>query len=400
MTTVRIKFCPSDSEASPGRIVYLVTHDKKYRQIFSGIKVYQFEWDEVNKRTLASTNMERDVFLQNVNKKIGSDINTLLKIIEGFTARGHTYSCDDVLQEFRRIQGETFFLTYTEGIIERLKQLNRVGTAKNYKAALNSFRRFRGEVDIAFRHFNHTLMEDYQSSLLTDGLSRNTVSFYMRIMRAVYNRAVKEGITFDRNPFSTVFTGMEKTRKRAIPTNEIKKVRYMNLSAHPNLEFARDIFIFLFYCRGMSFVDAAFLKKSDVKEGVLTYRRHKTGQQLRIKLVKQINDLIDKYSTQTTHFLLPIITNPGNDERLQYETALRKVNKALKKIGTMAGLSIPLTTYVSRHSWATIAKTNNVPIAVISDALGHESLATTQIYLDSIESSIIDWANEVVIKGL
>lgn len=400
MATVKVKFRPSGSPDCPGRIVYLVTHNKTLRQIFSGIKVYQFEWDETNFRTLESDNGERENFLQNVNRKIGSDTSSLLKIIEGFSVKGHDYSSDDVVREFRRIRGETLLFGYMEDIIERLRQLNKIGTANNYRAALSSFRRFREGTDICFGGIDHTLMEDYQSALLQTGLSRNSVSFYMRIMRAVYNRAVGTGITLDRNPFATVFTGMEKTRKRAIPSNEIKKVRYLNLAKHPNLEFARDVFFFLFFCRGMSFVDAAFLKKSDVKDGILTYRRHKTGQKLHIKLVKQIDDLINKYSAPKTPFLLPIITEPGNNERRQYETALRRINKALKTIGIMAGVSIPLTTYVSRHSWATIAKTKNVPLAVISDALGHDSLSTTQIYLDSIDTSVIDWANDLVIKGL
>lgn len=287
-----------------------------------------------------------------------------------------------------------------EIVIDRLTALNRSCTAANYRAALKSFRRFRCGADIYLCDIDAGVMSDYQTYLTASGLARNTVSFYMRILRAVYNRAVEQGLTYNRLPFNCVFTGMEKTRKRAISSADIRRIRNLNLSDRADLCFARDIFIFLFFCRGMSFIDAAFLKKADISNGILTYRRRKTGQQLHIKVIPQIRELIDRYSPAASTYLLPIIAHPGFNERRQYETRLRRVNSALKTIGEMAGLSVGLTTYVGRHTWATIAKARNVPVNVISDALGHESPVTTQIYLDSIDTSVIDRANEIVIKGL
>lgn len=278
--------------------------------------------------------------------------------------------------------------------------MNHSGTAKNYSAALGSFKRFRNNEDIQMEAIDHILMEDYQAYLASLGVVPNSISFYMRILRAVYNRAVEQELTIDRNPFRTVFTGVEKTRKRAISISDIKRIRDLDLSLKPNLEFARNLFLFLFLCRGMSFIDAAFLKKSDIQSGILTYRRHKTNQVLHIKIIKPIKELVDRYSSNDSPYLLPIITRPHCDERRQYETALRRVNKSLKTIAGMVKLPIPLTTYVSRHAWATIAKSKNIPVNVISDALGHDSIATTQIYLASIDTSTIDRANELIIKDL
>ena len=150
----------------------------------------------------------------------------------------------------------------------------------------------------------------------------------------------------------------------------------------------------------MSFIDAVFLKKTDVRNGVLSYRRHKTGQLLHIKVVNQINELIERYTDKESPYILPIITVSGKDERTQYESALRRINNALKTIASMVDLQIPLTTYVSRHAWATIAKSKNISVNVISDALGHDSISTTQIYLASIDTSTIDRANELVISDL
>lgn len=121
---------------------------------------------------------------------------------------------------------------------------------------------------------------------------------------------------------------------------------------------------------------------------------------LHIKIIKPIEELLDRYSIKGSPYLLPIITRLNHNERRQYETVLRCVNNALKVISKMTGLSVPLTTYVARHAWASIAKAKNVPVNVISDALGHDSIATTQIYLASINASIIDRANELIVKEL
>lgn len=278
--------------------------------------------------------------------------------------------------------------------------MNHIGTAKNYSAALGSFKQFRGNGDVSIDSIDYILMEDYQAYLISNGLVPNSISFYMRILRAVYNRAVEQGLTEDRSPFHTVFTGMEKTLKRAISINDIRRIRNLDLSLKLGLEFARDLFLFLFLCRGMSFIDAAFLKKSDIQNGMLSYRRHKTGQLLHIKAIKQIEEIINRYSNRDSPYLLPVIIRPGRDECKQYETALRRVNKSLKIITEMIQLPVTLTTYVSRHTWATIAKSKNVPVNVISDALGHDSITTTQIYFASIDSAVIDRENKLIISDL
>ncbi|MCD8208478.1 MAG: site-specific integrase [Bacteroidales bacterium] len=302
-------------------------------------------------------------------------------------------------QKNRRQRSNTLF-RYMDDVIQRFLQLNRIGTAKNYQSTLCSVRRFRNGKDIPFGKINSNFIEDYEAWLHTLDLSPNTTSFYMRNLRAVYNRAVNQGLTKDAKPFSTVFTGMEKTRKRAVTISDIRRIKDLNLKAWPNLEFARDIFMFLFYCRGMSFIDAAFLKKTDISEGILHYRRHKTNQPLNIRMVNEMTEIINRYDQGDSPYLLPIISKEFIDGRNQYYAAIHRVNKALKQVGLMAGLPIPLSTYVSRHSWATIAKTKNIPLTVISEALGHDSESTTQIYLASIDHSVIDMANNSILGEL
>jgi len=300
----------------------------------------------------------------------------------------------------RLVTRSDMFFGYMERVIVRLQKQNRIGTARNYRSALNSFKTFRNGEDLLLGEVDAVLVEDYQSWLRAGGRAPNSVAFYMRILRAVYNRAADEELTQDRKPFRKVSIGIEKTRKRALPWGDIKQIKELNLAVDPPLAFARDIFIFLFLCRGMSFIDAAFLKKTDFRDGIITYRRHKTNQRLCIRIVKQMQEIIDRYSNEGSPYVLPIIAHPGSNERRQYESALRRINNQLKRIGNMLHLRSSLTTYTSRHSWATIAKQRGIAIATISDALGHDSQLTTEIYLASIETFAIDRANELVIKDL
>lgn len=401
MATIKVKLRPLAVPGRPGSIVYLITCRRTVRQITTGYKVFPVEWDKARSAIVfLADNAERVKTLQAISQKLCWDLERLNRIAFRLSQQPEGYSSADIVGEFRRAVVEGSLFRCMENTILRLAQLKRTGTANNYRAALGSFCRFRGGEDVMLESVVPALMEDYQSYLKQQGLAPNSISFYMRIWRAVYNRAVAQGLTQDRKPFRGVFTGMEKTAKRAISLSDVRRIKALDLSSIPHLEFARDMFLFLFYCRGMSFIDAAFLRKTDVQGGVLSYRRHKTGQLLHVKVVSQISGLVERYSDKDSPYLLPVIARPGMAERKQYEAALRRVNNALYTIAGMARLPVRLTTYVSRHAWATIAKSKNVSINVISDALGHDSISTTQIYLASIDTSVIDEVNSIILSDL
>lgn len=304
-------------------------------------------------------------------------------------------------KQLKRTNAGRTLATFTNSIIEQFRQLGKNRTGEIYSSALASFLRFNSGKDIALKKINPDIMMLYESYLQTERrITRNSSSFYMRALRAIYNRAVEQGITNDNHPFKYVYIGVDRTVKRALQLHDIKKISSLNLTAKRRQAFARDLFMFSFYTRGMSFVDMAYLKKSNLRYGVLTYRRRKTGQQLQIKWEKCMQAFIDKWGTGTADFLLPIITCEKKDYRLQYQSAMSYMNILLKQVGAMAGVNIPLTTYVARHSWASIARSRNIPLSVISEGMGHDSERTTQIYLSSLESPVIDRANRLVIKAL
>ena len=211
---------------------------------------------------------------------------------------------------------------------------------------------------------------------------------------------MEDGYVENKNPFKKVFTSSEKTVKRAIQLKFVRKLKDLDLSYSPSKSFARDMFLFSFYTRGMAFVDMAYLQKKNLKDNVLTYRRKKTGQLLSIRWEDCMENIVDQYSSLSSPFLLSIIKEPTGNTRKQYHNAQTLINHNLKAIGKELGLTLPLTMYVARHSWASIARDEGIPISVISEGMGHDSESTTQIYLASLETQVIDNANKKILKLL
>lgn len=295
-------------------------------------------------------------------------------------------------------KSEKFLFIYMEQIIKELEDNRQISTAANYKSTLKSFKRFRNGKNIALSKINDKVIQQYEAYLKNEGIKMNTVSFYMRVMRAVYNRAVEDGLAAEKQLFKNVYTGIDKTEKRAVPLQTIKAIKELYMPSRA-LHFARDMFLFSFYTRGMSFVDMAYLKKTDLENGILTYKRRKTKQQLSIKWEKCMQDIVNKWPSYN-EYLLPIITTAGKDERTQYKSCQKNVNQQLRKISKMLKMRKGITMYVARHSWASIAKNMNIPLGVISDSMGHTSLKTTQIYLSAIDMDIINKANLKIIKRI
>lgn len=403
MTTVKIKFRASSVGMREGTLVYQVIHRRVTRQVTTGYKLYPQEWDGLHSEVTfpPGCSTSRRSYLTTLKYKIAEDIVILKDIVTRLDRAGRNYMTDDVMKLYRSPSGTGGFISFTRDLITELKQAGRERTTERYTTIINSFKRFMTKRDdIPLDHVDSSLMLEYETFLKSSGICPNSSSFYMRGLRAIYNRAVERGLVVQRNPFKHAYTGIDKTVKRAVPAEVIRQIRDLDLTLNPVMDLARDIFMFSFYTRGMSFIDMAFLKKSDLKNGILSYRRQKTGQQLFIKWEKPMQEIIDKYDTTKTPYLLPIINDMMKDPRRQYKNAEHLTNGKLKKIGKQLGLEIPLTTYVARHGWANIAKNKNIPIATISEAMGHDSEKTTRIYLASLDSSVVDKANSLVLKSL
>ena len=397
MASVKVKFRPSTIEGKEGTIYYQIIQNRVIRQLKTDYRIFTEEWNEAGSCIIVS-NSERSNLLLSLQERMEWDLKRLDMIVRQLENRKGTYTAGDIVISFQsNTDGQSLF-NFMQGIIARLKQMGKIRTAENYSCTLKSFMQFRGDRDILLSDIDSDLMQLYEAYLHGKGAVRNTSSFYMRILRAVYNRALEKELMEQRNPFRHVYTGVEKTVKRAISFKVIRQLKEMDLSHSQSMEFARDMFMFSFYTRGMSFVDMAFLKKTDLNNGMLTYRRKKTGQLLSIRWEKCMQDIVDKYPGNFSTYLLPIIIHIRKDERLQYKNSICLVNRRLKEIGKKLGLVHPLTMYVARHSWASVARGKHIPLSVISEGMGHDSEKTTLIYLAALDTTVIDKANMVVLR--
>lgn len=203
------------------------------------------------------------------------------------------------------------------------------------------------------------------------------------------------------HPFADVYTGIDRTRKRAISEALISQLYKLPLTNGTSIALSRDIFIFSYCTRGMAFVDIAYLKKKNIQNGIISYSRRKTGQLLQVRIEPSIQQIIDRYASALSPYVFPILTSTDTAQSYnEYQVAINNYNRQLKRLSMMLPMSCKLTSYTSRHSWATAARNHNIPITIISQGMGHTSEKTTQIYLTMLENSVIDDANQGLIKSV
>ncbi len=296
---------------------------------------------------------------------------------------------------------EMYVLDFMQNQIDLMRNTNRFGTALNYEKTMKNFAEFLGGLNLPFSAMTEQLISDYNAFLVQRGLVRNSISFYMRIMRTVYNKAVRQKLVEQTYPFSDVYTGIDSTRKRAVSESVISKLYKLELTDNTPLSLARDIFIFSYCTRGMAFVDIAYLRKENIQNGIICYARRKTGQLLSIRIEPCIQNIIDKYSSLSSTYVFPILTSTEAKRAYEeYHAAINNHNRLLRQLSKMLPEGCKLTSYTSRHSWATSARNHNVPISIISAGMGHATEQTTHIYLNSLENSLIDDANKEIISCL
>lgn len=396
MASVRIKFRSSTVEGKEGTLYFQIIHKRVARTVFTDCRVFTSEWDSVSSSVIIGGMEERKAYLEMVASKLKWSMERFSKIIAGKEKEKADYTVDDIVSEYNRQPECLTFFNFIRSMVAKKTAAKRDGTAKTYSDSLASFSSFRNGKDITFDDLNEDVINQYEAWMKNKGLKRNSSSCYLRTLKTLYLKAVELGLTEDKDIFCHVFTGFATTTKRAISIDAIKAIRKLNLENNPALAFARDMFMLSLYLQGMSFVDIAYLKKSDIRNGQLQYSRKKTGQALTISWERPMQEIVDAYShlTKDTPYLLPIITKQDGTERKQYEKAEHNVNRNLKNIGEMAGLHIPLTTYVARHSWASIMRDMGNDITVVGKGLGHSDIKTTQIYLSTIDNSTVMKANK------
>lgn len=290
---------------------------------------------------------------------------------------------------------------YMGSLVLQLEKEGRMGTAHVYRSTLNRVLDFVGSEFLSFADVTPLWLNTFQNYLLGRQLHWNTVSTYMRMLRAVYFRAVDLGwAPFRPRLFKGVYTGTRVTVKRAVSERVLRRLDDPRVSAGHKLEKSRMLFLLLFMLRGIPFVDIAYLRKCDLQGDVLMYRRRKTGAWLTVKVEPRAMTLIERLKNvdDCSPYLFPYINKSGAAAYRQYQNALRSFNADLKRLGRLVGSDCPLSSYSARHSWATIANYCNYQQELISNAMGHSSVKVTETYFKPHTDERIGRMNREIIS--
>ena len=297
-------------------------------------------------------------------------------------------------------------VTFMKQVARGLQMEGNFGTAHVYRSSLNAIIAYCGKEDFTFYEVSPEWLKGFEVHLRSRGCSWNTVSTYLRTFRAVYNRAVDlRKAPYVPHLFRSVYTGTRADHKRALCEEDIKKV-FARLSqafvGSPSLRKAQELFILMFLLRGLPFVDLAYLRKSDLRDNVITYRRRKTGRTLSVTLTAEAMILVKRYMNRdsSSPYLFSLLkSREGTPEAYrEYQLALRTFNRQLMLLGELLGLGDRLSSYTARHTWATTAYYCEIHPGIISEAMGHSSITVTETYLKPFRNKKIDEANRQVVE--
>lgn len=401
MATIKLKFRASSVEEKEGTLYYQVIHKRNVKWISTDYHVFQNEWDEKAANITIPLNGERVQKLLLIKSAIARELRQRKRTLDRLETSSEELTLNELCEAFSQLPPCKTVFTFLEEQVERQERMQKHGTANTYISTYRRFKEYRQNKDLFFDELTPDMIEEYEAWLANRNQKPNTIRFYLRTLNTLFCKAANNGmLSEERKLFSHVRLSYATTTKRALSEADILALQNLKLEAGTTLAFARDMF--MFYMRGMPFVDIAYLKKSNLKNGILTYRRKKTNQPLLVEWEQVHQEIVERYAHQTegSPYMFPIIKQTDGTEYKQYKRVQEKVNRTLKKLGIMIGLKTPLTAYVARHSWASIARDMNIPIPVISEGMGHQSYKTTQVYLNSIDVSKISEANRTIIQRI
>ena len=375
-----------------------VTKDRKRKYVSLGLSLHEKFWDfEKGKPKRNCPNKEQ------IERLIAAKTAEYNDLIVEMTSQQREYTVETLVSHFHnQVRCATVVELYDK-LIDDMKRGGKLGNTGVYKYSRTSLLKFTGQrLQIPFSDLDAVWLRRYENWLRTSGCGDTTISQLFRTLRSVFNKAVElQLVKRDYYPFDAYKVSKfdTRTKKRAITKEDVRKVIALDLSqGYPSERLARDIFVFSYFGAGINFADIALLKYGNVRDGRVQYVRKKTGKPINFLLTEEMRNIIVKYQRQgqtDEDYIFPILDRRVHrTEQQRYDRThkvLTNTNRWLRKIGQRVGIE-HLTTYVARHTFATVLKRSGVNIAIISESLGHSDLSTTQIYLDSFENSQIDAA--------
>ncbi len=388
-------------------ISFQICFQRKTRTRSSKIYVRSEDWDD-SKKEIKKSHPHSKQLNQKLNKMF-ADIQSELLLANEEKIIQYLHPFKQIAEKQLPVEKEILTVYQFAGkLIQDLKSLNKFGNAWVYEATVNALKGFHPEDDIQFEHIDYEFLDAYQRHLNTRNIKPNSVYLYIRTIRIFYNKAIKLKLVDKGSyPFDDFKLKPEKTRKRAIDKDLIKKIKELTLIEDTMIWHVRNWFLLSFFLIGISIIDLALLTPKSYINGRIEYKRRKTGKWYDIKVFPEADRIIEIYLNSyqsNTGYLLPIINyRTENEEKIMrtVKSRTKLINKYIKKLGEEIEYDGDITTYSVRHSWATIAKRLGFSNEVIAESLGHEyGNPITNVYLDNFEKKVVDEANEKVINSI
>lgn len=398
-------------------LVVQVIHRRRKKWIYTPYRLTEDEFDEANQSVRYVKTKNKKSFVGEITAEVTLMKNRVLEIISELSASGD-YAVNDIVARYhllsRRAEKSCTLLGYMRQRIDEKLKMKKKGIAAAYKSTMRSLEKFVNDPSawqkvnpdparlnangscFALKEVDTRFVNRYVVYLASCGIKENTISYYLRNFRAMYNHAVEEGYVPEGTyPFRKVKIREEETAKRALSREDLAKIAHADLEAYgEDVKQARDVFMFSYYCFGMSFIDIVSLKKENIvndKIDFLCYSRTKTHQLLRVPILEHIKKYLDKYSSRDSDYIFSFAVPESEDKFYEhYRSELGRTNHALKKLGKILGIKTTLTTYVARHSFATLARNAGNTYSLIGSGLGHTTEETTRIYMKNFELNSLE----------
>ena len=343
-----------------------------------------------------------------IEKLIRHKVEELQNQVMAFKADEKEYTLHTLIDKTTKSSSRVTVGEYLNSYIEKLQSANRIGNADTFIHLRTALTKCFGSLDLYFNDLDISRLKELEDWFRqTAHLSANSIGIRFRSLRALYNQAIEDGIVKqDSYPFDSfkVSQFKEDTAKRALTKEQIRliielDVRLLTKYPTPFMQLSKDLFLFSYLGCGINLTDMLHLRYRDVFDSRVTYHRQKTGKLISFYLQPMAMDILRKYYQEEhtpNDYIFPVLKRNFHISATQQygrvKRVTRRINRYLKVIGEHLNLPIPLTTYVARHSYATVLKRSGVSTSIISESLGHSSEKITQIYLDSFENSQIDEA--------
>lgn len=414
MTSIKPRLNHRPDKQGRHTLILQIVHNRRRGVVFLPYHLMPEEFDVKRGRAIAPnrTKVARARTTE-INNFIFTQTAELTKTIQALQLSAEPFTSKEITAAYRRRSDRHFIRTFILSLCQELEQRGKYGTSRNYRAMLSVFEKFAGNRNMLLRELSTTCLIEFVQYLQSGQLEQNTITFYLCNLRAIYNKARRMGLV-DKgdNPFEDVSFRMDKTRKRAISPNTMRSIADADFGTRMWLTQARDLFLFSFYARGMSFVDMAYLSQEAIQGDEIIYTRRKTGQFFSIRITPPLRVLIDRYahcvpwvlpimkhSIKRCNSPLPVVleTDPPHETLYRrYKDALTEYWYYLGVISQELNTEKRLSFNVARHTWASIARDRGIPITVISKGLGHTSEKTTAIYIDELDARQVNDANDIV----